>query len=212
MKAKAKEWDSVWSSQNLMIRMLNYMRDVFTVSLYKKVFKKYVSKNTTLLEVGCGSSTTTLYIAPKIKKVYGLDISDEALKISRQKAKRLGVSNAEFVKGDCFKMPFKSGTFDIVWSQGLLEHFDHPEGIMSEKIRVAKKGGRVITIVPGLWSYHKPWYVITRPKLLRRFWPWTEQTFYTKKKLNALLDNRVVLERIFHYPVYGVIVQIARKR
>lgn len=211
MKVTAKDWDRVWTTKSLLMKSLDYMRHVFTESLYQNVFKPYVNKNTRMLEFGCGSSTTSLYIAPKIKEFVGLDNSDEALRLSKLNAKRLNVKDAKFVKGDCFKAPFKDNSFDIVWSQGLLEHFDNPQGIMDEAIRTCRHGGHIITIVPASFSFHKPWYVMTRPKSLRRFWLWTEQKFFTKKRFNALLTDEVKLVRIFHYHRYGVIVQIARK-
>ncbi len=211
MKAKAEEWNSVWSSKKLIHKFVNYARNSFTRDVYKTLFKKYINKNTTLLEVGCGSSTTSLYLAPNLKEFVGIDISEEALSLSRKKAKELGVTNAKFVKGDCFKMPFKDGSFDMVWSQGLLEHFDNPKGILKEKVRVCKKGGRIITSVPALWSIHKAWYVATRPKLLRNMWPWTEQTFYTKQMLNKLVPKGASIEKTYHYKKYGVMIQILRK-
>ncbi len=212
MKVTAQDWDQVWKSKSILMKILDNMRQIFTESLYKKVFQPYINKNTKILELGCGSSTTSLYIAPKIKQFTGLDTSNEALSLSKLNAKKLNVKNAKFVKGDCFHIPFKDNSFDIVWSQGLLEHFDNPQGIMNEAIRTTKKNGYIITIVPATFSFHKLWYIITRPKLLRKLWPWTKQKFFTQKRLNALIDNRVDLKKIFYYYRYGVIVQITEKK
>lgn len=212
MKANAKEWNRVWTSKSLIKKSVDYGRERFTEDLYKNIFKKYITKETRLLEAGCGSSTTSLYFTPKIKEFVGLDISEEALRISRQKAKEKGIHNARFVKGDCFKMPFKDNSFDIVWSQGLLEHFDNSKDILKEKMRVCKRGGIIITSVPAKWSCHKVWYMLTRPSLLRRFWPWTEQAFFTKDMLNSLIDKRVKILKTFYYLKYGVIIQILKKK
>ncbi len=213
MEVTAAEWDGVWVSKGILHRILNKARAIFTMGLYKKVFKFYLSKSTMLLEVGCGSSTTSLYLAQYLKGFVGLDFSDEALKISREKAKELHIKNARLVKGNAFKMPFKNDSFDVVWSQGLLEHFDNPREILTEKIRVCKKGGIVITIVPGAWSFNKLWYVLTRPRLFRNLWPWTEQLFYTKRMLRRLADDTPVkIIRLFYFHRYGVLIQIMRKR
>jgi len=213
MKATAEEWDKVWSSGSLFNKFLNKARYYFSIKLFEKVFKEYVNKKSDLLEVGCGSSTTSLFLSPKICSFTGVDISEEALSLSRKNAKRLNVKNARFIKGDCFKLPFKDNQFDIVWSQGLIEHFDNDQGILKEKIRVCKKGGIIITSVPAYWSYHKVWYILTRPKFLRRFWPWTDQTFYTKKRLNSLIKHEnVAILKIFNYFLFGVIIQVLKKR
>jgi SAM-dependent methyltransferase len=49
------------------------------------------------------------------------------------------------VLGDAMKLPFKSGTFDLVFSQALLEHVPDPFAAVREMSRVAKPGGK-------LWS------------------------------------------------------------
>ena len=76
-----------------------------------------------------------------------------------------------------------------------------------------KRNGKIITSVPALLSIHKAWYVITRPKSLRKFWLWTDQTFYTKKQLDKLAENEPVkIEITYHYPKYGNIIQILKKK
>lgn len=211
MKATAKEWDDVWSSKSIISRFISFGRNMFTKDLYEKIFKKHISKKTNLLEVGCGTSTTSLYLCPKINSFVGADISDKALELSRKKAHVLGIKNAKFMKGDCFNLPFKNNSFDVVWSQGLLEHFSKPEKILEEKARVCKTDGYIITSVPGTWTYHQIWYILTRPKLLRRFWPWTEQTFYSKKMLNALIPKGTKKVETKRLLLWGVVVQILKK-
>jgi len=71
--------------------------------------------------------------------VIGLDISDKSLKISHGKG-------IKCVKGNAEELPFKNDTFDLVYSDGLLEHFLDPKPIIKEIFRVSKK--YVCTIVP----------------------------------------------------------------
>jgi ubiquinone/menaquinone biosynthesis C-methylase UbiE len=211
VKATAKEWDDVWSAKGLVNKLISFGRNRLTIDFYKHIFKKYINKKTKLLEVGCGTSTTSLHLCPKINSFVGADISDKALELSKEKAKTLGIKNAKFVKGDCFKLPFKESLFDVVWSQGLIEHFSNPQKIIDEKTRVCKVGGYIITSVPGTWTYHQIWYVLTRPKPLRRFWPWTEQIFYSKKLLDSLIPKDTEKIETKRMIKWGVVVQILKK-
>jgi len=53
------------------------------------------------------------------------------------------------IKADVTKwLPFKNGTFDLVYSDGLLEHFIKPKPILQEIFRVSKR--YVLTLVPGI--------------------------------------------------------------
>ena len=53
--------------------------------------------------------------------------------------------------GNALQLPFDEGNFDIVFSIGLLEHFDDINKPISEQIRVLSNGGLWIGyIVPDL--------------------------------------------------------------
>jgi len=57
-----------------------------------------ISKST-VFDLYCGTGTITLFMAQKAKKVYGIEIVDEAVKDARENAVRNGISNAEFSCG-----------------------------------------------------------------------------------------------------------------
>jgi len=90
------------------------------------------------------------------------------------------------VKGDCRDLPFKDNQFDVVLSQGLIEHFKRPKKIILEHIRTCKPGVVLIS-VPFRYSYHFLWWWITRNRYLKRFWPWMDQEFYTEEKFEGLM-------------------------
>jgi predicted SAM-dependent methyltransferase len=52
------------------------------------------------------------------------------------------------------KLPFKSNSFDAVFSLAVLEHVKHPFECAKEIIRVLKPGGKLYAVVPFLQPFH----------------------------------------------------------
>ena len=90
----------------------------FTSELFKIIKRK---KDLNILELGCGSGLMSAYLAEK-NKITLLDLSENSLKIAKCNFNKKNVKG-EFIRGDLLKMPFKNNTFDVVWNQGVLEHF-----------------------------------------------------------------------------------------
>lgn len=195
-----EEWDEIWARKSIAARTIDFGRIIYNW-FFRRVLSKYLNPKSTMLEVGCGTSTLSLSLAPAIHSLVGVDISGEALARSQKEVQQKKVSNAKFVFGDCRNLS-SSQAFDFVWSQGLLEHFPDPEAIAREHYKVLSKGGVALMSVPYRYSYHNVWYKLTRPKILRRFWPWTEQRFFTKKELLKIGKNITPRARVlFLHPV-----------
>jgi ubiquinone/menaquinone biosynthesis C-methylase UbiE len=54
----------------------------------------------------------------------------------------------QLVRADALRMPFRDGSFHVVFHQGLLEHFRDPLPLLRENARVTCAGGRVVVDVP----------------------------------------------------------------
>lgn len=184
-------WDEVWqtgASGSVITRLrLTYNR------MLGQLILPHVSSQGRTLELGCGTAQLSLLIAPYIKEAVGLDISSEGLAIASREQDRLGVSNITFTKADVRGVPF-TDEFDVVWSAGLIEHFfDRDIDIVRQHLKATKPGGVVVMSVPYAYSLHSLHYVLTRPSITRRFWPWSQernfQKFYSKKDLRKLGRN-----------------------
>lgn len=133
-----QEFKEVYSNSDRVVRNLMRVMDV---------------KGKRILEVGAGTGRDSLPLIERGAEIYQLDYSEPALKIM----KRIADENKMDVKilgGDTFHLPFKDGTFDVVFHQGLLEHFRVPEAeaLLKENIRVIKHGGLLLVDVPQ--RYH----------------------------------------------------------
>ena len=103
-----------------------------------------------ILEPGSGIGEISIDIAVEGGEVHLLDISQDALDLSRKFFDERKLS-AHYVLGDIFRMPFQDATFDVVWNAGVVEHFrfDDQVAALKEFARVARPGGLVITFNPN---------------------------------------------------------------
>lgn len=102
-----------------------------------------------VLDVACGTGRMGIEILQSGKKVqyHGLDTSKVMVGEFKKKIKTVKPKNKPiFHFADATKMPFKSNTFDVVFSYHLLWHLPKKtqEKIIKEMIRVTKKGGIII--------------------------------------------------------------------
>jgi ubiquinone/menaquinone biosynthesis C-methylase UbiE len=108
-----------------------------------------------ILEVGSGTGRNACYLAKRHSKaaVYALDILRESVTTGKRIAGFLKCgANLKFIRGDATKLKYKNNSFDIIFSQGTLEHFKDVSAIMKEQVRVLKPGGTLIINVPQTYS------------------------------------------------------------
>lgn len=121
-----------------------------------KLFHPFLEskKGQRLIELGCGDSYWLAYFA----KIYGyqisgIDFSEARLKSSGDKLISRGV-NYDFICDDFTNIPdMWVGKFDIVYSNGVLEHFSSPSDIANVFARYLKPDGLMITTVPHLQGF-----------------------------------------------------------
>lgn len=100
-----------------------------------------------VLEVGAGSGRDLLGLARAGATGVVLDYSPASLELVRRQARAQGLE-VLLVRADALRMPFREGAFDVVFHQGLLEHFRDPAPLLAENVRVTARGGRVVVDVP----------------------------------------------------------------
>lgn len=122
------------------------------------------------LEVGCGSARLSCLLAGRGFRTVGVDTSRAALQGARQNYRHTGLPGS-FVLGSGFALPFSHGSFDLVMSTGLLEHYDDPSALVEEMVRVLRPGGLFYSdIVPRGFSLFRSlqWVGLLRDRLWGR--------------------------------------------
>jgi SAM-dependent methyltransferase len=100
-----------------------------------------------VLEVGAGSGRDAIGLAQAGAIGYVLDYSPASLELVRRQAAAQGAV-IHLVRADALAMPFRDAAFDVVFHQGLLEHFRDPMPLTRENARITRRGGRVVFDVP----------------------------------------------------------------
>ena len=99
-----------------------------------RMFDRYRTANR-FLEVGCNTGATLVAAQELGWQAEGVDISRAATAYARD---TLGLS---VFTGPLEAAEFESGRFDVVYSNAVLEHLEHPYRTMCEVARVLRPGG-----------------------------------------------------------------------
>ena len=83
-------------------------------------------------------------MAPYVKDITCLDLTEAMLEQGKKLAKQEGIQNISFVSWNAECLPFEDETFDLVITRLSLHHFVEPEKPFREMQRVLKKGGKLV--------------------------------------------------------------------
>lgn len=105
------------------------------------------------LEAGCGSAIMSIFLSMTGLAVTACDRDEGVLKKAAENSKRWKAS-VRFSNEDILKFSFRDDSFDVVFSQGVLEHLNDEQirRAASEALRVGKA---FIFSVPGNFYKHQ---------------------------------------------------------
>jgi SAM-dependent methyltransferase len=151
--------------------------------LVREVLRDGAVDGRLVMEVGAGSGRDLLALVREGARGVVLDYSPASLELVARQARAQGLT-VHLVRADALRMPFREGTFDVVFHQGLLEHFRDPMPLLRENARVTARGGRMIVDVPQ--TFHL--YTLMKQALIavdRWFAGW--ETQFTPGQLERLV-------------------------
>ena len=109
-----------------------------------------LSSDQNVLEIGCGTGTTALRLAPLITRMIATDVSSEMIAIAREKASAQACRNAEFSVATAEHAPGSDGVYDAVLAFNALHLIADRSSMLAHVHRVLKPGGLFISKTPCL--------------------------------------------------------------
>jgi ubiquinone/menaquinone biosynthesis C-methylase UbiE len=99
----------------------------------------------TVLDLGSRGGIDVLISARRVGptgKAYGLDMTDDMLKLARENQRKAGAENVEFLKGEIEHIPLPDNAVDVIISNCVINLSADKDRVFSEAFRVLKPGGR----------------------------------------------------------------------
>ena len=95
-------------------------------------------------EVACGPGLIGRGLAPKLRRVLGVDLTRAMLEVGRREARQAGLGNVAFLQGDAMQLPFADGSLAGAVTRFSLHHIPLPRRCVAEMARVVRPGGRLV--------------------------------------------------------------------
>jgi ubiquinone/menaquinone biosynthesis C-methylase UbiE len=116
-----------------------------------------------VLEIGVGLGTDHVQFARAGADLHGVDLTERGVGLVARRLELEGLSSKLQV-ADAERLPFADGSFDYVYSWGVLHHTPNTPQAVAEAIRVLRPGGRICVMIYsrhawvsyGLWMRHGP--------------------------------------------------------
>ncbi len=102
-----------------------------------------------VLEVGCGAGSDLLRFAKAGSLITGVDLSSHSASLAKTRLRFYNCQGNVLI-ADAEQLPFKAGSFDLVYSWGVLHHTPDTEQAIKEVYRVTRTGGEVCIML-----YHR---------------------------------------------------------
>lgn len=136
-----------------------------------------------VLDVGCGDGDLALALWARGARVSGIDVSAAMIEAARARARAQGADIA-LCRAEAEKLPFASGSFDLVSAVTVLCFVADAEAAVREAARVLRPGGRLILADLGRWS---PWAARRRVRAWLGAALWRTAHFRTAGELRRLV-------------------------
>jgi len=116
---------------------------------FARLLDRAIPGDARIVDLGCGTGQMALFLATADRIVVGADITRASLQLAETARARFGVDRATFVETDLRVPGVRRGSFDVVYSSGVLHHTPDPRASFAAAARLARPGGIVVV---GLYN------------------------------------------------------------
>ena len=123
-------------------------RPIADEAAYQKklqVTREYFQPEMEVLELGCGTGSTTITHAPYVKHILAIDSSSKMIEIAQDKADAKNVENVTFRRSTIDEFSVSDQTLDAVLGLSILHLLDNKENVIAKVNKMLKPGGIFVT-------------------------------------------------------------------
>ncbi len=108
-----------------------------------------------VLEIGVGHGTHAQLLAPRCRSFVGIDLTTTATAMTAKRLAAFGISGS-VLQMDAERMAFRDGSFDYIWSWGVVHQSADTRRVLAEMYRVLRPGGccTVMIYYRSWWNYY----------------------------------------------------------
>ena len=121
-------------------------------SRFAHIFQDLRLEGKKVLEIGGGGSAwlARLTLDHSNTSFTCLDYAPQGCALMRSFIEETGVSNLKIAQADMFDGPSPDARYDIVYSLGVVEHFDQLENALKAKAKFLAPTGKMLTVIPNM--------------------------------------------------------------
>jgi len=125
----------------------NSMRSQIALNAARSIHKHVpVSKNTVMLDFGCGTGLVSFYFYPHLQKLVAVDSSKGMVDEFNKKAKAENFVNASARIFNLDRDHLNKDSYDVIVSSMVFHHILKPDLLLEKLYASLKKGGRVAVV------------------------------------------------------------------
>lgn len=207
----AQRADGVRALFETVARRYDWLNDVQSLGLHRRwkatlVHRTRLGLGQHALDVCCGTGDVAFALARTGARVTGLDFSPAMLDVARARSLRLRhESTITWVQGDALALPFPDATFDAITISYGLRNLANLEAGLAEMQRVARPGGRVLSL-----DFGHP----VNPLWRRLYFGYLQIAVpvFGRCLAGSAAAYAYILESLRHYPGQLTVAELLRQR
>jgi len=143
-------WDSTWENIYRSREWGRYPPEELVRFVARNFYSAVERSKVKFLDLGCGTGSAAWFIAREGFAVYGIDGSETAIKIAKERFAKEGL-HGDFRAGDIVNLDYPDNFFDCIVDISAIQH-NKPENIkiiLQECLRVLKPNGNMFSMMLG---------------------------------------------------------------
>src|SRR5712692_3204610 len=123
---------------------LEWLRARAERSEFARLLDRAIPGDARIVDLGCGTGQMTLYLARANRLVIGADLTRASLELGAAAALRFRLDRVQFIETDLHRPALRKGSFDVVYSSGVLHHTPDPPAAFGRIAQLARPGGMIV--------------------------------------------------------------------